>query len=207
MITDNEPKDEEKINKIRNTLESIRNFINSIKQVIYENREDILDRANLTSLYDLTTDIFDENSTFIDDLFNLIEEHPELVNHIVTLILNYFLFSKLSNNILNFLKMMIKGDLTGDITKFIVLDKIKKIFNVEGFKELIIDKLKKYFYDIVPLIPKEVNERPTVIPLLIDLKDFIMKYQDRLVDFIYQIFTHYMNYTEIAKDINNFIIN
>lgn len=98
MITDNEPKDEEKINKIRNTLESIRNFINSIKQVIYENREDILDRANLTSLYDLTTDIFDENSTFIDDLFNLIEEHPELVNHIVTLI---------------------KGDLTGDITKLL----------------------------------------------------------------------------------------
>ena len=87
------------------------------------------------------------------------------------------------------------------------MDTIKKIFNVEGFKELIIDKLKKYFYDIVPLIPKEVNERPTVIPLLIDLKDFIMKYQDRLVDFIYQIFTHYMNYTEIAKDINNFIVN
>ena len=186
LITDNEPKDEEKINKIRNTLESIRNFINSIKNIIYENREDILDRANLTSLYDLTTDIFDENSTFIDDLFNLIEEHPELVNHIVTLI---------------------KGGLTGDITKFIVLDTIKKIFNVEGFKELIIDKLKKNFYDIVPLIPKEVNERPTVIPLLIDLKDFIMKYQDRLVDFIYQIFTHYMNYTEIAKDINNFIID
>ena len=111
----------------------------------------------------MNMNIFDENSTFIDDLFNLIEEHPELVNHTVTLI---------------------KGDLTGDI-----------------------DKLKKYFYDIVPLIPKEVNERPTVIPLLIDLKDFIMKYQDRLVDFIYQIFTHYMNYTEIAKDINNFIIN
>ena len=186
FITDNEPKDEEKINKIRNTLESIRNFINSIKNIIYENREDILNRTNLTSLYNLTIDIFDENSTFIDDLFDLIEKHPELVNHTVTLI---------------------KGGLTGDITKFIVLDTIKKIFNVEGLKELIIDKLKKYFYDIVPLIPKEVNERPTVIPLLIDLKDFIMKYQDRLVDFIYQIFTHYMNYTEIAKDINNFIIN
>ena len=70
--------------KIIETLEVIRNFTNSIKNDIMKNLKNILTKINMPFLYDLTTEIL--NSTFIDDLFNALENHTEAINYTLILI-------------------------------------------------------------------------------------------------------------------------
>ena len=78
--------------------------------------------------------------------------------------------------------------------------------NIKEFREVISPILKKYFYDLLNFYPQKVGQKGTVFDLLIELKDFIKKYQSIIVDLILDIISHYLEYINILKDIKHFIL-
>ena len=83
LISEDESKDKEKIVYI---LEMIKDFINSIKPNIRKNLKKYLDKHNMTFLYNLTNEIYSDNSTFINDLFDVLENNIELINYTLILL-------------------------------------------------------------------------------------------------------------------------
>ena len=62
--------------------------MNSIKPSIRNSLKKYLTQTNMTFLYNLTAEIFSDNSTFIDDLFDILENHTEIINYTLILLNN-----------------------------------------------------------------------------------------------------------------------
>ena len=172
---------------IRDNRTLVRNITESLKSFIIDNHDfliEFLNQTNTSCLYNLSNDIFSENSTFFANLSSIIEDHDEFLNDII---------------------IIVDGSIRNNITKREVFQNLKEIFNIKGFKEVFIDKLKKYFFDILELLPEEIDNKLTVVPLLKLLKDFIKKYQNELIELIYQIIRHYIDYPAIITDVKNFL--
>ena len=174
---------------MRDNKQLVRDLFKKVKTFVNENDDflvEFLRQTNISGLYNLTKDICSNNSTFFKELSDIIEKQ---------------------NIFLDDLIFIVNGLIHKNITKRQIFDKLKEIFNINGFKEVFIDKLKKYFFDIVELLPPNVGGKLTIVPLLKEMKGFIQKYQNDLIELIYRIMTHYMNYPEIIKDVQNFLSN
>jgi hypothetical protein len=97
----------------------VRKLLNFIKLYINDNKEVLktfLNQANMQFLYNLIEDIVRLNSTFFDDLSNVIEDHKELIND--TLIL-------------------VKANAEGkNITLYELFKYIHNILNIEGMDKV-----------------------------------------------------------------------
>ena len=165
-------------------LKMIRYFIISIKPIIRMNLKDILNQTNATFLYNLTAEIFNETNPFIDKLFDFIEKNPSFINITMNLI-------EISQN--------------PNRTNYQIFSNIKKMFNLKGFRELVIDILKRHFFSIIQLLPRTVRGKNSVVPLLLELEYFIKRYQGYIVDLVYNILSHYLEYENMLKDIKEII--
>ena len=65
--------------------------------------------------------------------------------------------------------------------------------------------LGKYFFEIIQFIPKQIKNKSTAVELLNELGDFVKKHQKILAKFICDVSSHYFEYTNILKDIEEFI--
>ena len=174
---------------MRDNKQLVRVLFEKVKTFVDENDDflvEFLRQTNTPSLYNLLKDICSNNSTFFANLTDIIQNHDEFLNDTI---------------------FIVNGTIHNNITKRQIFDKLKEIFNINGFKEVFIDKLKKYFFDIVELLPPNVGGKLTIVPLLKEMKGFIQKYQNDLIELIYRIMAHYLNYPEIIKDVQNFLSN
>ncbi len=92
-----------------------------------------------------------------------------------------------------------------------VFSKLKTIFNINEFHELfnkIYQRYKHYLYDIIGLFPQQQKDEKdnSLVPLLIALKDFIIEYQDVLVELSYKLISHFKNMTEVTQDLRDFFL-
>ena len=92
-----------------------------------------------------------------------------------------------------------------------VFSKLKTIFNINEFHELfnkIYQRYKHYLYDIIGLFPQQQKDEKdnSLVPLLIALKDFIIEYQDVLVELFYKLISHFHNMTEVTQDLRDFFL-
>ena len=79
-----------------------------MKQFISMFLKPLLNGTDIEFLYDLLNDIFGKNSTFVEDLFDVIEKHPELANYTI---------------------ILIKGEIDGkNITQTQILDILHKLY-------------------------------------------------------------------------------
>ena len=171
---------------IKDNPEIPRKIFHVLKLYINDNKENLeifLNQTNMSFLYNLTEEIV--NSTFLEDLSDVIEKHPELINYTLILV------NGINNN---------------NITKRKFIENLQKMVNIKEFREVISPILKKYFYDLLNFYPQKVGQKGTVFDLLIELKDFIKKYQSIIVDLILDIISHYLEYINILKDIKHFIL-
>ena len=171
---------------IKDNPEIPRKIFHVLKLYINDNKENLeifLNQTNMSFLYNLTEEIV--NSTFLEDLSDVIEKHPELINYTLILV------NGINNN---------------NITKRKFIENLQKMVNIKEFREVISPILKKYFYDLLNFYPQKVGQKGTVFDLLIELKDFIKKYQSIIVDLILDIISHYLEYINILKDIEHFIL-
>ena len=171
---------------IKDNPEIPRKIFHVLKLYINDNKENLeifLNQTNMSFLYNLTEEIV--NSTFLEDLSDVIEKHPELINYTLILV------NGINNN---------------NITKREFIGTLQKMVNIKEFREVISPILKKYFYDLLNFYPQKVGQKGTVFDLLIELKDFIKKYQSIIVDLILDIISHYLEYINILKDIKHFIL-
>ena len=100
----------------RSSPKNFRVIFNFFKPIIKENLGIILNQANMSFLCNLTEDFFRENNTFFNDAFDVIENHPELINY--TLII-------------------LKGEIEGkNITQTQIFDIIHYITNIEGMDKV-----------------------------------------------------------------------
>ena len=89
------------------TVNLLQKIINSMKPYIIENLNEILSINNMTFLYNLAMEVL--NSTFIDDLFNIIKNNTEVLNYTAILVMTFIegktisedKFLELTNKILN----------------------------------------------------------------------------------------------------------
>ena len=131
------------------TLKMIRSFIISIKPGIRIYLNQILNQTNLTNLYNLTADIFSENSTFIDELFDCIEKHPEFIPITMNLI---------------------KIGLDPNRTIYQIFSNLKKLFNIDGFRGVISKVLKKHFSKSFNYFQKQLITETQLFRFCLSLK-------------------------------------
>ena len=172
---------------IREYPKIARKIFNSLKLCINDNKEafvEFLYQNNASDLYNLTEDIFSINSTFLSNLSDVIENHTEIVTNIINLV---------------------NGTIHNSIVKRDFLMNLKFILSDDKMRNITTDLLGRHFFEIIQLIPKQINNKTTVVVLLVELKDFIKRHQKILANFICEISSHYLDYPGIVKDMEAFI--
>ena len=183
LISEDESKDKEKIVYI---LEMIKDFINSIKPNIRKNLKKYLDKHNITFLYNLTNEIYSDNSTFINDLFYVLENNIELINY--TLIL-------LAENI------EIKNFSLDELFKF-----LSDILNIDGMDKVISHLINSTYNEaIIQLIEIIIFNGTNYFKLFSYFKPILIKYKTPIIQFGYQFLKTYNDKDALIKTIKNFI--
>ena len=183
LIPEDGAKDKEKIIYIFNL---IKDFINSIKPSIRKYLKTFLNQNNMTFLYNLTAELFSDNSTFINDLFDVLQNHTELINY--TLI---------------FINEVIDKNVT-DLDE--IFKHLQKILNVDGM-----DKVFGHLVNsthnraILTLIETKILVGNDYNDLYQSLKkDVVYPYKDLLIRLLYKIIKSYGNKHKLIGVLKNF---
>ena len=100
------------LEETRDNPNKVRNMFIKIKYIIAPFLKQLLNGTDIEYLYDLLNDIFRNNCTFFEDLFDVIEKHPELVNYTI---------------------ILVKGEIDGkNITQTQIFKIVHEIINIEG---------------------------------------------------------------------------
>ena len=112
-----------------------------------------------------------------------------------------------SKNVLDyFIDILSKDQLTNNF----IFGRLKMVINFPGFSDLFIriyERYKDYLYDIIELFPKIYLEKKTIVPVLLEIKDFVLRHKDLLFELICKITSHYFETNKILADIRDFVIN
>ena len=150
----------------------VRKLLNFIKLYINDNKEvlnSFLKQVNMSFLYNLIEDIFRLDSTFVDDLSNVIENHTEVINY--TLIL-------------------VKADAEGkNITQYELFKYIHKILNIEGMDKVFSHIINsKHNIAILKSIETKFLNGTIYANLYNYFKnDVIYPYKDQIIQLTYKI--------------------
>jgi len=152
-------------------------FITQLKDFVKMQIQDFLNKKNMTILNPVVDDIFNENSTFIDDVFNLIKKNGTFIDYI--------------NNILKILNTTIGTD-----EVFLIIRNAYYIINMDG-----IDNITSFLltpdHNIVflYLIETLADQNSTMFSFL---KPFIEEYKDIFINAVYEILKY--SYDEDGKE-------
>ena len=186
MIPEEKSKNKE---KIINALELVKEFMNSIKPNMRNYLEKYLNQNNMTFLCNFIADVLSENSTFIDEIFEVLENHTEIINFTLIL-LNGEKGKKFSGN-----------DLFKYLSSILKIKRMDKVFNK------LYQKYRDYLFDIIKIFPQEKNGKKTLAHVFIILKDFIKKYQDVLIELLFKLISHNGNNVLSAFDLKDFLFD
>ena len=175
--------------KIINALELVKEFMNSIKPNMRNYLEKYLNQNNMTFLCNFIADVLSENSTFIDEIFEVLENHTEIINYTLIL-LNGEKGKKFSED---------------DLFKY--LSSILKIKGMDKVFNKLYQKYRDYLFDIIKIFPQEKNGKKTLAHVFIILKDFIKKYQDVLIELLFKLISHNGNNVLSAFDLKDFLFD
>ena len=178
---------------IRDYPQISRDIFKFLKLYISDNKEILATFLNNTDkefLYNFTEEIFSENCTFFNDLIDIVIIHPELINYTLVLLL--------------------KKDAQGkEVNRTEYFTTLKKILNTEGVAKFF-TIFKKYFFDIIKLIPKEMDGGRTVYSLLLEVEPLIFDFKDKIIDIMIKIellknFSRILTNKTIAKKLSSLV--
>ena len=161
-------------------LEGTKNDPDTTLMIITQSKElvqGILEQNNMTILMPVVDDIYNENSTFIDDVFNLIKKNGTFIDYI--------------NNILKILNTTIGTD-----EVFLMIRNVYYIINMDG-----IDNITSFLltpdHNIVflYLIETLADQNSTMFSFL---EPFIREYKDIFINAVYEILKY--SYDEDGKE-------
>ena len=153
-------------------------IITQSKDFVKMQIQDFLNKKNMTILNSVVDDIFSENSTFIDDVFDLIRKNGTFIDYII--------------NIVKILNTTTIG--TDEV--FLIIRNAYYIINMDG-----IDKITSFLltpdHNIVflYLIEKLADQNSTMFSFL---EPFIREYKDIFINAVYEILKH--SYDEDGKE-------
>ena len=183
LILEDGPKDKKRIVDI---LKLIRDIINSIKPDIREYLKTLLNQNNMTFLYNLTSELFSDNSTFINDLFDVLENHTEIFNYTLIFI-NEIIYKNVTE----------VDEIFKHLQKILNIDGMDKVFghlvNSTHNSALLILFEKKF------LIKKSYNDLYHSIK-----EDIIYPYKDLLIRLIYKVIKAFSNKNKLIEVLKNF---
>ena len=175
---------------IRDYPQISRDIFKFLKLYISDNKEILATFLNNTDkefLYNFTEEIFSENCTFFNDLIDIVIIHPELINYTLVLLL--------------------KKDAQGrEVNRTEYFTTLKKILNTEGVAKFF-TIFKKYFFDIIKLIPKEMDGGRTAYSLLLEVEPLIFDFKDKIIDIMIKIASNFMNYNGTIEALRDFFLN
>ena len=176
----------------KNTLIFVINTVKKNPDKFYKILIDLKDTIimmtnNSEALSYIVKDLYNESNPLLNDTFDLIKKNDSDSKNI----LDYFLVI-LTNNTLDYLAL-------------------NKIINFPGFRYYIIkvySRYKKYFFDIIELLPKEEEDgKKTFAHLICELKTTLAKYQDPLFELFLNLISHYGNRKDMIYDLRDFTID
>ena len=175
---------------IRDYPQISRDIFKFLKLYISDNKEILATFLNNTDkefLYNFTEEIFSENCTFFNDLIDIVIIHPELINYTLVLLL--------------------KKDAQGrEVNRTEYFTTLKKILNTEGVAKFF-TIFKKYFFDIIKLIPKEMDGGRTVYSLLLEVEPLIFDFKDKIIDIMIKIASNFLDYNGTIEVLRDFFLN
>ena len=189
-----EDKSEEDIKKeLIDVLEQIRKtpkvshylFI-ILRPVIWNDLDFFFALNKLKFLCDLTKEIFSQNSTFLNDLFDVIKKEPKLINYTI---------------------ILVKGEIDGkNLTDEQILDIFHNITNINGMDKVFSHIINSTHNDaILELIETQsLNENYTKFYGY--FKPILTKYKDPIIRFLYQILKIYKDKNALKVAIKNFFL-
>ena len=161
-------------------LEGTKNDPDTTLMIITQSKylvQEFLNEKNITILNPVVDDIYNENSTFIDDVFNLIKKNGTFIDYII--------------NIVKILNTTIGTD-----EVFLMIRNVYYIINMDG-----IDKITSFLltpdHNIVflYLIETLADQNSTMFSFL---EPFIEEYKDIFINAVYEILKH--SYDEDGKE-------
>ena len=175
---------------IRDYPQISRDIFKFLKLYISDNKEILATFLNNTDkefLYNFTEEIFSENCTFFNDLIDIVIIHPELINYTLVLLL--------------------KKDAQGrEVNRTEYFTTLKKILNTEGVAKFF-TIFKKYFFDIIKLIPKEMDGGRTAYSLLLEVEPLIFDFKDKIIDIMIKIASNFLDYNGTIEVLRDFFLN
>ena len=157
-----------------------------LKLLIKSNLNIFFEQYNMTFLYNLTEDIFGEKSTFLNDLFDVLVNHTELIDYAI---------------------ILVKGEIKGkNITEEQILKIICNITNIDGMDKVfghIINSTHNFgIFKVIEA--KFLNENYTT--LYEYFRPILTKYKDSIIRFLYQILKAYNDKNAFIGVIKNFFV-
>ena len=173
----------------RDNPKLIRTFFINLKSIIPSVLKPLLNNSDIEFLYDLIIDICGKNRTFFEDLFDVIEKHPELANYII---------------------ILIKEEIDGkNITQEQILEVMHNITNIEGM-DIVFNHIINSTYNgaIFTLIETQYINRTNYSRLYGIFKPILIKHKHKIILFMYKILKSYDNINDtLVENIKNFLKN
>ena len=185
LIPEDEIKDKEKMVCL---LEMIKGLINNIKPQIRKHLKIYLNQTNMSFLDNLTEEIFSDNSTFINDLFDVLENNTELINYTLVLLTSFNKGKNITEDELN---------------EYFI--NVKNILNVQG-----IDKVFNHILNsthngaLLILVEKLLNGTKYFELFECFKEDIIYPYKAQVIRLLYKILKYDGNKKMIIVVIKNF---
>ena len=172
-----------------NILTIIRDAPDILRDILTIIKDDIINNSRSDPLSFIVKDLFNNSNPILNDTIDLLKTKSG------------------NESVLDcFIKILSEKILTNE---FIIL-KLKEVLHFPRFRDLfnrIYERYKDFVFDIIALFPHKYHKMDTIVPVLLELKDFILKYKDILFELLCKITSHFNENKRIIEDLEDFVIN
>ena len=172
-----------------NILTIIRDAPDILRDILTIIKDDIINNSRSDPLSFIVKDLFNNSNPILNDTIDLLKTKSG------------------NESVLDcFIKILSEKILTNE---FIIL-KLKEVLHFPRFRDLfnrIYERYKDFVFDIIALFPHKYHKMDTIVPVLLELKDFILKYKDILFELLCKTISHFNENKRIIEDLEDFVIN
>ena len=146
--------------------------------------QQFIESSDFSFLANLTNELFDDNSTFLYDLYKFIEDHGIAIDYII--------------NIINATKPTFE-DIMGNLSKIVILDGADKIFN-----PIISSKYNDALFTLVEnILPKDSKYKV----IFYYFKNIFYKNKDLVIHFLYNAVKYFYDNDKLLNSTEYFLAN
>ena len=172
-----------------NILTIIRDAPDILRDILTIIKDDIINNSRSDPLSFIVKALFNNSNPILNDTIDLLKTKSG------------------NESVLDcFIKILSEKILTNE---FIIL-KLKEVLHFPRFRDLfnrIYERYKDFVFDIIALFPHKYHKMDTIVPVLLELKDFILKYKDILFELLCKTISHFNENKRIIEDLEDFVIN